>query len=113
MTAGDSRLFFPDVQAKLRALGVRLDCLPGEYRVNVAAGGTATAYFTESLEDALQEGRRMAAAYAQYRTQSSCKPAMRRRRPKLMTAAARHRRRIRAHNRRVNDRARKRRRDER
>ena len=92
MTTGDSRLLFPDVQAELRALGIRLDCLPGEYRVNVAAGSATTAYFTESLEDALQEGRRMAAAYAQYRTQSSCKPAKRRRRPKLMMGKARRQR---------------------
>ena len=102
MTTDDSRLLFPDVQAELRALGIRLDCLPGEYRVNVAAGSAATAYFTESLEDALQEGRRMAAAHAQCCANVSGKPAKTRRRwPKLMSPKTTKRRFIPARNRRV------------
>lgn len=100
-TTGDSRLLFPDVQAELRALEIRLDCLPGEYRVNDATGSAATAYFTESLEDALQEGRRMAAAHGQYSTQGSCKPAKRRWRLKRMMGKARRRRFIQTHKHRV------------
>jgi hypothetical protein len=46
---------------ELRRLGLVLQQAPGHYRVNFRDGTSATEYHTEDLEDALQEGRRMAA----------------------------------------------------
>ena len=49
------------VSAELRSLGLVLQQAPGEYRVNFRDGTRATEYQTESLKDALRQGREMAA----------------------------------------------------
>jgi hypothetical protein len=47
--------------AELRALGIILARLPGEYRVNYRSGSDATARMAETLDEALELGRSMAA----------------------------------------------------
>ena len=79
--------------AELRALGISLRRLPGEYRVNYRNGGEDTARLAEDLDQAVELGRALATA--------APLPAVRRgRRPLRMTAKAIRRRMIRAHNRR-------------
>ncbi len=46
---------------ELRKLGLVLQQAPGHYRVNFRNGTIATEYQTEDLQDALQQGRVMAA----------------------------------------------------
>jgi hypothetical protein len=47
--------------AELRALGITLARLPGEYRVNFHNAGDATARTAETLDEALAVGQSMAA----------------------------------------------------
>ena len=46
---------------ELRALGITLTRLPGEYRINFRTGADATAHMVETLDQALELGRTMAA----------------------------------------------------
>jgi hypothetical protein len=88
------------VAAKLRALGLTIRSLPGEYCVNFRNGGDKTARFADNLDEALELGRAMAAEKAADQT-ATRKPPRRRRRRKRMTPKARRRRFILSHNRRV------------
>ena len=87
---------------ELRALGITLARLPGEYRVNFRTGAESTARMAETLDEALALGRAMAAD-----APAPAGPAQRtrRRRPLRMTAKAQRRRMIRQHNRRMRARA--------
>jgi hypothetical protein len=87
--------------AELRKLGITLSSLPGEYRVNFRNGADATARTAETVDEALEAGRGMAAEAA-----TAAPPARgkRRRRPRRMTPKAynkrlrlAHMRRLRAH----------------
>lgn len=84
----------------LATRGIRLDTAAGEYQVNFCYcyGAEATAYFTEDdLHNAL-DGHRTADARDQVLPEAPKKPGHKRRNRRTpMTAAARHRRRIRAH----------------
>jgi hypothetical protein len=51
---------FKDAFDELKALGIVLTQAPGEYRVNLALGARTGDYVTETLQDALNHGRRMA-----------------------------------------------------
>jgi hypothetical protein len=51
---------FQEACATLRALGIVLEALPGEYRVNFKSGAAMTAYRTDDLDDALSVGLVMA-----------------------------------------------------
>lgn len=91
--------------AELRALGITLARLPGEYCVNYRNGGDRTARLAEDLEQALELGRALAAA--------APAPSVRRgRRPLRMTPKAVRRRMIRQHNRRLRARMLRRQREE-
>jgi hypothetical protein len=48
------------VKKELRPLGLTLQVLPGEYRVNFRGGAEATAYYTDDLDDARRTGVAMA-----------------------------------------------------
>jgi hypothetical protein len=98
MTGDPSLSPFELAAAELRALGITLGRLPGEYRVNLRNGTEATAQTVETLDEALALGRSMATetpAPAAGPTQGT------RRRPRRMTPKAIRRRMIRAHNRRA------------
>jgi hypothetical protein len=82
--------------AELRALGVVLTRLPGEYRVNYRNGGDGTARLAEDLERAVGLGRALAADPPATAVRKG-----RRRRPLRMTPKAVRRRMIRQHNRRL------------
>jgi hypothetical protein len=84
--------------AELRAFGITIARLPGEYRLNFRTGAESTARVVETLDEALTLGRSMAAD-----APAPAGPAQgtRRRRPLRMTAKAQRRRMIRAHNRRA------------
>jgi hypothetical protein len=84
--------------AELRALGITLARLPGEYRVNYRNGGDGTARLAEDLERAVELGRALAAA-------EPATTVRRGRRPLRMTAKALRRRKIKAHNYRLRSRA--------
>jgi hypothetical protein len=99
---------FELVAAELRALGIAVRRLPGEYCVNFRYGGDKTARMAEDLDQALELGRAMAAAKAADQA-ATTKPPPRRWRRKKMTPKAQRRRFIRHHNRRVQSRARRRR----
>jgi hypothetical protein len=81
---------------ELRALGITLRRLPGEYEVNFRGGRDETARRAETIEEAVQLGRAMTADRVPAAT-----PARRRRRPLRMTAKAVNRRRRLAHLRRM------------
>jgi len=51
-----------EAKAILRPLGVTLRHTVGEFRVNLAGGKEATAYYTDDINDAVATGRAMAAA---------------------------------------------------
>jgi hypothetical protein len=87
---------FETATIELRALGITLARLPGEYEVNFRGGRDETAQRAETLAQALQLGRTMAADRLPPST-----PDRRRRRPPRMTAKAVNRRRRRAHWRRM------------
>jgi hypothetical protein len=91
---------FDRVTAELRALGITLARLPGEYRVNFRNGGDATALTVETLDEALVLGRSMATDAPARPTQGK-----HRRRPLRMTPKAIRRRMIRQHNLRLRARA--------
>lgn len=97
---------FELVTAELRALGVTLRRLPGEYCVNFRYGGDKTARFADNLDEALEVGRAMATERAAERV-STEKPTRRKWRRKRMTPKAQRRRFIRNHNRRVRARVRR------
>lgn len=96
---------FEFVTAELRALGLTLRRLPGEYCVNFRTGGDKTARMADDLDQALEIGRVMAAEAAADVAPSK-KPPRRRWRRRKMTPKARRRRFILGHNRRIRARAR-------
>jgi hypothetical protein len=101
MTGADPPLSpFELVATELRALGIALARLPGEYRVNFRNGSDAIARMAETLGEALELGRSMAA-------DAPAGPAhgKRRRRPRRMTPKAYNRRLRMAHLRRMRARA--------
>jgi hypothetical protein len=102
MSDPDSR--FEIVVAELRALGLSLRRLPGEYCVNFRNGSDTTARFADDLDQALELGRAMAAEKAADPTTATKAPRRRWRRKK-MTPKARRRRFILGHNRRMRARA--------
>jgi hypothetical protein len=104
MVETDSLSRFELVARELRALGLTLRRLPGEYCVNFQNGGDAMARMAEDLNEALELGRVMAAEAAANRPTRE-KPPRRRWRRKRMTPKARRRRFILGHNRRVRRRA--------
>jgi len=73
--------------AELRAIGIALTRLPGEYRVNYRDGQDATARVAETIDQALEAGRAMAADRPPAATRGP-----RRRRPLRMTPKAHNRR---------------------
>ncbi len=97
-------LSFDIASAELRSLGLTLQRLPGEYRVNFRNGGDGTARFADDLDQALELGRAMAAEKAAEQPTTK-KPPRRRWRRKRMTPKARRRRFILGHNRRLRARA--------
>ena len=72
--------------AELRRLGLDLARLPGEYRVNFHNGAESTAQTAETVDEALDLGRAMAAERAEAQTHSA--GPRRRRRPRRMTPKA-------------------------
>ncbi len=101
-TPGISR--FELAARELRALGITITRLPGEYRVNIRDGTEATAQAVETLDEALALGRSMAAAVPCALVRSAA--AFHQRRGRLgMTPKAVRRRMIRAHNHRMRARA--------
>lgn len=64
MTVDDPRSRFERIEAELRALGICLKRLPGEYCVNIRYGGDKTARMADDLDQALEIGRAMAAEAA-------------------------------------------------
>jgi hypothetical protein len=100
----DAVFRFELVSAELRALGLTLRRLPGEYCVNFRNGGDGTARFADDLDQALELGRSMAADKAAEQPTAK-KPPRRRWRRKRITPKARRRRFILGHNRRVRARA--------
>jgi hypothetical protein len=95
---------FELVSAELRALGLTLQRLPGEYCVNFRSGGDGTARFADDLDQALELGRAIAAEKAAEQPTTK-RPPRRRWRRKRMTPKARRRRFILGHNRRLRARA--------
>ena len=85
MTADPSPSPFELASAALRRLGITLTSLPGEYRVNFHDGADATARLAETLDEALELGRSMAAERPTPATPTGGK---RRRRPRRMTPKA-------------------------
>ena len=69
--------------AELRALGISLGRLPGEYRVNFRNGTDATVRMAETLDEAVELGRIMAANIP-----APAAAGNRRRRPRRMTPKA-------------------------
>ena len=92
MTGDPSPSPFELATAELRALDMTIARLPGEYMVNFRGGRDETAQRAETIDQALQLGRAMAAERPAAST-----PVRRRRRPLRMTAKAVNRRRRRAH----------------
>ena len=111
-TYDELRSCFEIVAAELRALGITLQRLPGEYRVNFRNGGNATARMADDLDQALELGRVMAADKAADQATTEKRPRRRWRR-KRMTPKARRRRFILGHNRRLRAQAQRKRRDKR
>jgi len=89
---GDAALTpFEIVASELRALGITLSRLPGEYRINYRNGADATARSVETLAEALELGRAMAADKPA-KQEPTKKPRRRRWRRRRMTAKAWRRR---------------------
>jgi hypothetical protein len=76
---------FADAAAELRCLGLDLTRLPGEYRVNFHNGSESTAQIAETVDAALELGRKMAAERAAAAPNSA---GPRRRRRRRMTPKA-------------------------
>ena len=89
---------------ELRALGLIIRRLPGEYCVNFRNGGDAPARFADDLDQAFELGCAMAAERAADPSTTK-KPPRRGWRRKKMTPKARRRRFILGHNRRLRARA--------
>lgn len=49
-----------DVISKIRAMGLSVRCIDGEYRVNYPGGAESTAYYTDDASDAVATARVMA-----------------------------------------------------
>jgi hypothetical protein len=109
MTGNSPLSRFELTAAELRILGIALTRLPGEYRVNFRNGTDATAQTVETLDQALELGRGMAADAPAPADPAQVK---RRRRPLRMTPKAIRRRMIKAHNRRMRARALRKQREE-
>src|SRR6266849_5970349 len=91
MTLNDGRSRFELVAAELRALGLTIRRLPGEYCVNFRNAGDNTARMADDLDQALELGRAMAAEKAPDRATDEKPPPRRRWRRKRMTPKARRR----------------------
>lgn len=111
MNSNDPRSRFELIAVELRALGITVRSLPGQYCVNFRYGGDKTARFADGLDQALELGHAMAAEKAAEQAATK-KPSFRRRKRKRMTPKARRRRFILGHNRRVRARALQKQRDE-
>ena len=107
----DPRTSFEVASSELRALGITLRRLPGEYCVNFRYGGETTARMADDLDQALELGRAMAAERVAEQATTK-KPQRRRWRRKRMTRKALRRRFIRRPNRRMRRRALRRQRSE-
>jgi hypothetical protein len=94
---------------ELRAHGILLTCVAGEWRVNFRGGSDATAYVTDDLQDAFDRGRAMMIA-GQPPVAEPIEHGHSWRRPR--TAKASRRAFIRVHNRRRRGRAVRRQREE-
>jgi hypothetical protein len=77
MTGDNTLTPFEIAAVELRKLGITLARLPGEYRINYRNGADATARMVETLDEALEVGRAMAAVKA---NQATTKRLRRRRR---------------------------------
>ena len=82
MTGGPSPSPFKLASVELRRLGITLTNLPGEYRVNFHNGADATARMVETLDEALELGRSMAAERPALTTPAGGKRRRRRMTPK-------------------------------
>jgi hypothetical protein len=102
MTGDRIPSLFMQIADELRARGVLITCLAGEWRVNFRGGTGATAYVTDDLQDAFDHGRAMALA-AVAAPPEAPQPRRKWRRP--MTAKAARRALIKKHNRRRRARA--------
>lgn len=88
---------FERVEAELRALGITIRRLPGEYCVNFRYGGDKMARMADDLDQVLEIGRAMAAEAAANRATTT----RRRRRPRTTNGKALRRRFSRRRKRRV------------
>jgi hypothetical protein len=93
---------------ELRARGVVITSLSGEWCVNYRNGNKATGYFTDDLQDALEHGRGMILDGPASSPVSEKHYEVRRKWRRPMSAKAQRRRSIRAHNRRMRGRVLKR-----
>jgi hypothetical protein len=93
---------------ELRARGVVITSLNGEWCVNYRNSNKAMGYFTDDLQDALEHGRGMAAACRASPPEPEKRPPARQKRRRPMSVKAQRRRMIRAHNRRMRGRVLKR-----
>jgi hypothetical protein len=91
-----------EIMDELRAHGILITCVAGEWRVNFR-GSDATAYVTDDLQDAFDRGRAMALAGRPPAAEPVKHEHTTWRRPR--TAKASRRAFIRAHNRRMRGRA--------
>jgi hypothetical protein len=105
MTTYKSPAAFELAAGELRALGIVLTRLPGEYRVNYRNGGDGTARLAEDTS-------RRSSLAARSLPPRRRRPWRRGRRPLRMTTKAVRRRKIKAHNYRLRARALKKQRDE-
>lgn len=112
MTIDDPTSRFELVSAELRALGITLRRLPGEYCVNFRNGSDKTARLADDLDQALEFGRALATEAAVSRASAKKSPRRRWRRRRVSLKALR-RRFICGGNRRVFARARRKRRGKR
>jgi hypothetical protein len=89
MNGNESKSPFEIASDELRALGIRLRRLPGEYSVNFQGGGERSARLVETLTEALEIGRAMAAE-AKKEEGTLKRPRRRRWRRKPITPEARY-----------------------
>jgi hypothetical protein len=102
MTGDESPSPFDLATAELRAIGITIARLPGEYRVNYRNGADATARIAETVDEALTIGRELAASAP---APAAVTRGKRRRRPLRMTPKAVNKRRRLAHLRKMRARA--------
>jgi len=98
MSSDDTRSRLELIAAELRAVGITLKRLPGEYCVNFLYGGEGTARMADDLDKALEFGRAMAEERAAAR--ATAKKPCRRRRGRRMSSKSQRRRFTRRRNRR-------------